>query len=199
MEPSLKSKAAELRREHILAAALRVFAERGYRRATIRDIAAEAGVADGTIYNVFANKAELMIGLIQPLPTRDTGDPSRIAPARDPGGAKLFRDRWEGLTPEVIKRLRVVMSEALVDADLRPLVYERIIAPVVEPLHRALAMRHEPGALDPAVASRFIVATVFGLALLRMLGDKEIEKSWAEVPEQLANLFSSVLQPRRDC
>ena len=48
---SLAGKTALLRRQHILDAATRVFAAKGFHRATIRDIAAAAGVADGSIYN----------------------------------------------------------------------------------------------------------------------------------------------------
>ena len=55
---SLKAKATELKRDHILEAAIRIFAERGFQRATIHDIAVEAGVADGTIYTAFKNKTD---------------------------------------------------------------------------------------------------------------------------------------------
>ena len=45
--------------ELILAAAERVFAERGYRDAKVQDIAVEAGVATGTVYGSFPGKQEL--------------------------------------------------------------------------------------------------------------------------------------------
>ena len=52
------------RRTQILDAATRVFASKGFNRATIRDVAQAAGVADGTIYNYFANKTDLLFGLL---------------------------------------------------------------------------------------------------------------------------------------
>src|SRR5438552_1935032 len=55
------------RRTQILDAAARVFAERGYHRTTVRDIAREAGIADGTIYLYFSSKQELLLGLIAQL------------------------------------------------------------------------------------------------------------------------------------
>jgi AcrR family transcriptional regulator len=48
--------AKKMRREEILAAARRVFAERGFRGTTIADIAEEAGIALGTIYLYFPSK-----------------------------------------------------------------------------------------------------------------------------------------------
>ena len=44
------------RREQILAAAVRVFAERGYAATRISDIAAEAGVAYGLVYHYFGSR-----------------------------------------------------------------------------------------------------------------------------------------------
>ncbi len=46
-------------REQLLAAATTVFAERGFARATTKEIAKLAGVAEGTIYRHFADKQEL--------------------------------------------------------------------------------------------------------------------------------------------
>lgn len=52
------------RRNQILDAATKVFAEKGFHRATIRDVAQQAGIADGTIYNYFENKTALMLGIL---------------------------------------------------------------------------------------------------------------------------------------
>ncbi len=45
--------------ERIVAAALRVMAKRGATNATTREIAREAGVSEGSLYNHFQNKTEL--------------------------------------------------------------------------------------------------------------------------------------------
>ncbi|MFZ2634551.1 MAG: TetR/AcrR family transcriptional regulator [Desulfosalsimonadaceae bacterium] len=44
----------------ILNAAIKVFAEQGYHKATISQVAKAAGVADGTIYIYFKNKADIL-------------------------------------------------------------------------------------------------------------------------------------------
>lgn len=44
----------------ILEAAINVFAEQGFHQATISQVAREAGVADGTIYLYFKNKADIL-------------------------------------------------------------------------------------------------------------------------------------------
>lgn len=50
----------EARRQEILDAARRVFVDKGYAAATMNDIAAEAGVAAGSLYRYFENKADLI-------------------------------------------------------------------------------------------------------------------------------------------
>ena len=59
------------RRLQILDAATHVFAAKGFHRATIHDVATTAHVADGTIYNYFANKTELLLGLLDRLNESD--------------------------------------------------------------------------------------------------------------------------------
>lgn len=49
------------RRMQILAAASAVFARKGFDRATVTDIAREAGLAEGSIYNYFRSKEELLV------------------------------------------------------------------------------------------------------------------------------------------
>ena len=51
------------RQSEILAAAARVFAEKSYAHATTRDIAAEADVAEGTLYNYFGSKREILLAI----------------------------------------------------------------------------------------------------------------------------------------
>ena len=53
------------RQKTILTAAFTVFSRYGFKRATMNDIASEAGVARQTLYNAFANKETLLKALTQ--------------------------------------------------------------------------------------------------------------------------------------
>lgn len=57
--PTKRELQKEERRKQILAAALKVFSEKGYHAANVSDVAAEAGVSQGTIYWYFESKEEL--------------------------------------------------------------------------------------------------------------------------------------------
>jgi len=54
----------EERRKQILAAALAVFSEKGFHGANVSDVAAQAGVSQGTIYWYFESKEELVSATI---------------------------------------------------------------------------------------------------------------------------------------
>src|SRR5262245_33218470 len=58
VEPSPTS--VDLTRERLVAAAAAVFAERGYDRAGVQEIARRAGLTTGAIYGRFSGKAELL-------------------------------------------------------------------------------------------------------------------------------------------
>ena len=53
----------EERKTQILAAAAKVFAKKGFERATIADVAKEAKMAEGSIYNYFKNKSDLLVSI----------------------------------------------------------------------------------------------------------------------------------------
>ncbi len=52
-------------RAHLLAAAKRLFVDRGFGATSLRDIAAEAGYTQGAFYSNFASKEELFVELMQ--------------------------------------------------------------------------------------------------------------------------------------
>ena len=57
---SLRERRAQLTRDEILRAARRLFAERGYARTNVREIAAAAGVSAQTVYDSIGSKQELV-------------------------------------------------------------------------------------------------------------------------------------------
>ena len=61
MSRRVLNESREARRSAILESAVRVFAEQGFFAARIRDIAAGAGVAEGTIYLYFEGKDDLLL------------------------------------------------------------------------------------------------------------------------------------------
>lgn len=61
---ALRDQAREVYRDAILSAAERVFARSGFEGTRMAEVAAEAGLATGTLYNYFANRDELLSSLV---------------------------------------------------------------------------------------------------------------------------------------
>jgi AcrR family transcriptional regulator len=61
--PSLRERQAQLTRDEILKAARRLFAERGYSRTSVRDIAEAAAVSAQTVYDSIGSKQALVARL----------------------------------------------------------------------------------------------------------------------------------------
>jgi AcrR family transcriptional regulator len=61
--PSLRERKAQLTRDEILRAARNLFAERGYARTSVRDIARTAGVSAQTVYDSVGSKQALVSSL----------------------------------------------------------------------------------------------------------------------------------------
>jgi len=61
--PSLRERRAQLTRDEILRAARRLFADRGYARTSVRDIAQAAGVSAQTVYDSVGSKQALVARL----------------------------------------------------------------------------------------------------------------------------------------
>ncbi len=76
------------RRRRILAAALKVFAERGYHNAGIADIAQEVGAGHGTFYRYFTNKRDILDHVLAYAGERITA----VLAGSDPDGANTLAE-----------------------------------------------------------------------------------------------------------
>jgi AcrR family transcriptional regulator len=98
---------AELRRDEILDAAERVFAEKGYHEAGIADIAAELGIGHGTFYRYFSNKHDIAATVLERVV-------ARIAEAglqEDPEASTTLEEYREQ-TVRILERMFDLIDEA---------------------------------------------------------------------------------------
>jgi len=182
------------RREQIVEAATRVFAEKGFRRATTREVARAAGVSEGTIYNYFEDKDAILLAILDRL-----NETEWRAEDFEQGMATDFR----GFLEEYLRRrmsliwenrevFRVVLSEILVNSELRKLYLQRVVEPTMKIAEENFRSRMEQGEVretDAPLAMRFVAGAVLGVLVLGLLGDEEINSRSDEVPDVLAGLL----------
>lgn len=190
------------RREQILLAATRVFAKKEFNRATTREVAREAGVSEGTIYNYFEDKDALLMAIMDALnETERRAEDFRDGLAMDfEGFVEAYLRHRMDLIWEKRELFRVVMSEMLINAGLR----ERYIREVVEPTmkigeenFRARVGQRKVRATDVPLAMRAVAGAVLGLLVLGLLGDEEVDARWDEVSGVLSGLLVHGLETTR--
>jgi AcrR family transcriptional regulator len=182
------------RREQIIEAATRVFAEKGFRRATTREVARAAGVSEGTIYNYFEDKDALLLAILHRL-----NETERRAADFQEGMATDFRGflgrylrRRMYLIWENREVFRVVLSEILVNAELRKHYLQHVVDPTMRIAEETFRSRMEQGEvrdMDAPLAMRSVAGAVLGVLVLGLLGDEEIGSRSDEVPDVLAGLL----------
>jgi AcrR family transcriptional regulator len=93
--PDLRRRKKDRNRQQILAVAMSLFAERGFRATTTEQIAAAAEVAAGTVYNYFGSKGAIVVALFGDATARllEAGRAVVARPGRHPAQAvvRLFQ------------------------------------------------------------------------------------------------------------
>lgn len=163
----------ERRRRRIMEAAARVFARKSYAHATTKEIADEADIAEGTLYNYFGGKREILLAianeseiLMEQVLLEGEGLKDREAVVR------LFEEGlniFEAQLPFV----RTMFMEALVDDDI----LQDFAADQLLRLHRRLeayiAEHIEAGVLrsvNPSLCARMALGMFGSLVLPAMRG-----------------------------
>ncbi len=201
MNEPFQLQVAQLRRSQILKAALVVFAERGFHRTTIRDIAKAAGVADGTIYNYFENKQALLFAILSSINESDRRDID-FAPMLTADVRQFFRayfaHRLAIFDGDNQRILRVLLSEVLTNTELRERYVQQVIEPTFTLAERYFAQLADAGRLKPIdvpLLVRSLAATTLGLLLLRLLGDRSLNERWNDIPDVLTAIMFDGIAP----
>lgn len=202
MNDQVQQQLIAARRAQILDAAAQVFASKGFHAATVRDVARAAGVADGTIYNYFGSKNDLLLALLDRLNESDQRE-AQFIQGTDMDFKAFFtaylRHRLALLWPNA-DLLRATLPEMLVNPELRKRYYQQIIAPttrVGEQFFRAQIAAGRMRPVDVPLAVRAMAGTLLGALLLQLLGDDELAARWEQLPEVLATMLLDGLNSGR--
>jgi AcrR family transcriptional regulator len=190
----IRQQLIEARRNQLLDAAATVFSEKGFHQATTKEIAHEAGVSEGTIYNYFDSKGDLLIGLMTRLAKLD-------ALAGELNGAlqldprDFFIDilrRRPGRIEQLEETVLAVLPEVLVSPDLRERFYQQFVRQATAMIEQYVRARIEMGDIRPVDATltaRALQGMFVGLLIFRILGDEAIISRWDDLPEVLTSML----------
>jgi AcrR family transcriptional regulator len=185
--PRADERIPEGSRNRLLDAAVQVFADRGYERATVEHVVAAAGLSKGTFYWHFSSKAELFQALLEERidgPIDAVLEVTRTAPAERPtapdvgaGVGRLLAEQ-----PAIMRLWQEYWSAAARDAEVRERYtarQQRLRDVVVDALRvRQHTLGDVPFALPPEHLATAFIALAVGLAM-------EAQVEPAAVPESL--------------
>lgn len=190
------------RRAQILDAAEAVFAAKGYHRATTREIAEAADVSEGTLYNYFANKRDLFIGLMT---SRTDALVQSIAEVQahsvEETMAQLLAGQFARMRTH--HQFRLFLQEARLDPELNRTLVELMLPRVSQQVERLMAGLIDGGVMrrvDPEIANWTLMSAVVGLALFTDLGAAPVLESIsaAALAEQVSDIFINGLRLGRE-
>ncbi len=164
----MKDRLRAIRAELLLDVAQESLLEKGYRNTSVDEIAVRAGVANGTLYQHFPSKDELVFAVLE----RHLGLSERLieqaTEAAEGPRAKLehildavYLQR-EGLNPRLFQLLQQ-------DHELRSILFEKRkqlgsrLGQLTRHLHTILEEGKAQGAFDPAVSTELMLTIVMNL------------------------------------
>jgi AcrR family transcriptional regulator len=189
------------RKAQILDAAAQVFAEKGFHRTTTRDIAEAADIAEGTIYNYFGSKDDLLLGLINRL--ADLEDRRRLYEESLDEDARAFLsrhlvDRFT-VSRQAFVLLQAILPEILSTPALREQYLETIYEPALRLLEGHFQARVERGQLrddlDVRLTVRLLACMLLGVQMALILGDEELLQAWENPGPLVETLIGLVFDP----
>lgn len=202
MKDPIQEQLIVARRDQILNAAAKVFAEKGFHPATIRDVAKEAGIADGTIYNYFQNKSALLLGILDRM-RESVLQNADFSAAIDMDIRSFMRVYLHhplmALKEDNFELFRAIVSEITVNTELREFYRQQILEPRLADAAPQFQRWVEQGILRPIdidLTVRTLSGLVMGLMLQHIMGDKTLEARWDELPDFLADLILDGLRSK---
>lgn len=190
----------EQRRRHLGEAVLRLIATGGLEAASLRNVAAEAGVSMGTVQHYFTSKQEMLAFAQHYNYERATVRiPALIARVPEPRTTRaLFRvllidllgldgESREGARLGAAMRAYAVIDEHA--AATARIAYDGVNAFLATQLRTAQAGGELPGHLDPDLAARHLYAVIEGLSGPTLIGAYTPDQAIAVLDHHLDQLF----------
>ena len=193
------------RRDAIIAAAVRLFSEKGFRGATTRELAAALDVTEPVIYQHFETKRDLYRAIIETKARERRQDNEFWDDVENPRGDREFFGAVASLLLQRVERdpsyLRLLLFSALEGHELADLFFERDAAEFYDRIGAYIRKRIEAGAfradLDPGVAARALVGMAVHHATVQALfRDTVVTVDRQTYAAQMVEIFLAGLEQR---
>ena len=182
-------------RDQILEAALALFSEKGFSGTTTREIAQQAGCAEGTIFRYFPTKKDILISLVRPHALEELqrvmGNLSHQGEVAD---LRLILENRVNTIRKNKKLIKVIVTEAQFHEELREYLLKNIGNHVLGTLSAYMTKRMEEGKFrdaDPQVLSRILAGMMISFVLTENFYpmDEFGDKKKQDYLDEIINVF----------
>ncbi|MEN6336819.1 MAG: TetR/AcrR family transcriptional regulator [Phycisphaerales bacterium] len=197
-----KERERQRHRQEVLAAALKLFAERGFQNVSMQEIAAAAEFATGTLYNFFPSKEDLLIELL--VAAADEGS-AVLMPALDgPEDERTKLSRFIRLHERVLREKRDALKLYVLENQGRHLPGSRVETVkrqmderFISRLSEVIAVGVDRGTLndvDPVIAAKCLHASLEWL-ILAAVGGPQVADLAADLDKLEAVFLKGLAKP----
>lgn len=158
------------RKQEILDAAARVFAEKGYANATTREIAEAADLAEGTLYNYYGGKREILLAILNQTQTLVDTMFEQAGTLETREDAVALIEQGYTLLLNALPFVRTLIAEAWLDNTILEVVLAGIQR-LSDRVQHFVELRIHAGQfrpVDPSLATRIVLA-MFIIPILPVL------------------------------
>jgi len=164
------------RRQEILDAAVRVFANGGFRRATLNEVARSAGVTKGCVYHHFVSKEELLLALMRQKARPDRDEPISLIAASSASHAEkvaqVVDELWDHFQqPGHLELVMLAVSELPHAPDIARAFFDEVVVQCRAQMRSAMQTIYRnvgddpPSDRDIELIARLLPSLVLGAAL----------------------------------
>jgi AcrR family transcriptional regulator len=191
----------EKRREQILNAALNIISRYGFDRATIPDVAREAGISVGTIYNYYESKRDLLLAIADKFVIEPFADfIKRGSTEGDTAFITAIMENRLNFGLDNVGKFLPIFNEVQKDEELRRNYYEKVLKPVMAMMENFVTSRMEQGAfreINPHLLTRAVGGMVIGFMILYRLEGEESPLHKMDRQKMAAELAGLIFQGLR--
>jgi len=195
-----KAKRIERIRSEIMNAAVEIISLKGFKSTTTKEIAEKAEMAEGTLYNYFKNKDDILMSIAERYVSfkRDLNVSTDVSSIQEFLTALYRNNNAENMKDHMNDReiLKVLLPEFLTDKTLGKMYFERIVQPFLTVIEERLTILKEKDIVcdyDVKALSRILYSSLIGFAVLEINKDPVIVNATKEFREETGRAYIEVL------
>lgn len=196
MSTDRKAKRMKRVRGEIMDAAVMIISNKGFKGTTTKEIAKEADMAEGTLYNYFKNKDDILMSIAERyIATKRNWDVPTDVKSVDEFLIKLYTNSDNSSSKDNSKDrevLRALLPEFLTDKTLGELYFSRIVNPFLTIVASKIEVLQEKGMIanyNPQALARILYSSLIGFAVLDINNDPLVKNPSPEFKEDVSTAF----------